>query len=380
MCSKREQNEVFNKYGSLTSYASQRFNHLFVEGLIENECNVDALTYEYFPICDAFKRDSFEEQEGDINYHYLPLGLGKFQLIKHAKHFIENWCKTHKGGFVLCDTILGELSIALNLSSLNGNKKIAIVTDVPLTRANDNRKGIKRIPVIIKQNQIKKFDAFVFLTSQMNTDLNKKNKPYVVVEGFAKNNNAISSEKYKKTCMMAGLLEDEFGVKFLLDSFTGVKHRDAKLVFYGKGSAIYEIEEYSKKDSRISYLGELSNDEILKEESKCTLLINPRPNIAKWTAYSFPSKNLEYISSGTPLVAFKLKGMSDEYDGHYYEIPSYNISIFSDFLDTLLDKDENELKRFGYDSKSWIISAKSPKTQCAKIVNMLRNYGNGTNK
>jgi glycosyltransferase involved in cell wall biosynthesis len=371
MCSKREQNEVFEKYGTITSYASQRFNHLFVEGLIGNGCRVTALTFEYLPGNAVVHRDSFIEIEDEIQYEYLPIGIGKIGLIRKAIERITSWCKEHKEGIVLCDIILGELSIALNLSNVGNCKKVAIVTDVPLNRANDSRKGIRLFPAYIKQKQIKYYDGYVFLTEQMNKDLNYKNKPYVIIEGFAKNVGSTVSTKYDKTCMMAGLLEDEFGVGLLLDAFTRMGIKDAKLIFYGKGSAVEKIKDYSRKDTRISYMGETTNQRIVEEEAKCTLLINPRPNKEKWTAYSFPSKNLEYISSGTPLVGFKLDGMPDDYIGHFYQIPNSGLDSFTELLYDLLTKDEVELREFGQNAKRWIIENKNPLIQGKKIVDLL---------
>ena len=372
MCSKREQNEVFEKYGTITSYASQRFNHLFVEGLIGNGCSVTALTYEYFPQNAVKHRASFTEREEEIEYDYLPIGLGKVGIIRKTIEKISIWCKEHREGVVICDIILGELSIALNLANINTCKKVAIVTDVPLNRANDNRKGIKLLPAYIKQNQIRKYNGYVFLTEQMNNDLNPNNRPYVIVEGFAKDSGVTKPQKYFKTCMMAGLLEDEFGVGLLLDAFSKVRIDNAKLLFYGKGSAVQEIREYSEKDHRILYMGETTNEKIVEEEAKCTLLINPRPNKKGWTAYSFPSKNLEYISSGTPLVGFKLDGMPDDYTGHYYQIPERGTDSFAELLTILLTKNDEELEAFGEKAKKWIVENKNPFTQGQKIIEMFK--------
>ena len=87
---------------------------------------------------------------------------------------------------IIVDVILGEMSIALLFAKIFGvrNKTVAIVTDVPCIRAGDTRKGIKAIPMKIKNKLIKIYDSYIFLTQQMNKVLNSRNKPYVIVEGI----------------------------------------------------------------------------------------------------------------------------------------------------------------------------------------------------
>lgn len=139
------------------------------------------------------------------------------------------------------------------------------------------------------------YDGYIFLTEKMNERLNKKNKPYVVVEGMVDQAvleipNTVENKYPEAVCMMAGLLEDIFGVSALLKAFMKTDKANARLLFYGKGSAVSEINACAEKDPRIKYCGELTNQQIVAEEKKATLLINPRPAEGEWTAYSFPSK------------------------------------------------------------------------------------------
>ena len=375
MISKSEQNKLFSRYGSISSYASQRFNHLLVKGLMECGCNIYALTEEIAPKDFFDENKVYNETEDGINYEYIPFGK-RGSIIKYAAKKIIKWQKEHKDGYVICDIILGELSIAVNLASMfHKINSVAIVTDVPLARALDTRKGIKKLPVILKQKMIYNFKNYIFLTEQMNSLLNRKKRPYVVVEGVADGiaENSPSKSENKKICMMAGLLEDEFGVGFLIDSFKKANVENAELVFYGKGTSVDRILEENKKDERIKYAGELTNAEVLEKEKAATLLINPRPPLGEWTAYSFPSKNIEYISSGTPLVAFKLVGIPDEYNDYYYRIPEYEVDSFADLLKSLLNKSDEELSYFGRYAQKWVLENKNPKTQAEKILKIFND-------
>ena len=375
MTSKKEQDKLFFKYATIFSYAAQRFHGLLVKGLVECGCNIYALTLENAPREHFDENKVYKETEDGINYEYIPFG-SRTSIIKYATKKIINWQKEHKDGYVICDTIVGELSIAVNLASISHKtNSVAIVTDVPLVRAIDSRKGFKKLPIILKQQMIYNFKNYIFLTEQMNDLLNRKKCPYIVVEGVADGIIECPSSKNdnKKICMMAGLLEEEFGVGFLIDSFKKANVENAELVFYGKGTSVERVEDENKKDQRIKYAGELTNAEILEKEKAATLLINPRPPVGEWTAYSFPSKNIEYISSGTPLVAFELAGIPDEYNEYYYRIPEYNVDSFADLLKNLLNKSDEELFDFGKSAQMWVLENKNPKTQAEKILKLFND-------
>ena len=44
--------------------------------------------------------------------------------------------------------------------------------------------------------------------------------------------------------------------------------------------------------------------------------VNPRPGAADFTRYSFPSKTLEYLDAGKPVLAYRNDGIPPEYDEH----------------------------------------------------------------
>ena len=68
----------------------------------------------------------------------------------------------------------------------------------------------------------------------------------------------------------------------------------------------------------VKYKGVAPNAVIVEEELKATLLVNPRPTGEEYTKYSFPSKNMEYMASGTPVLTTCLPGMPAEYNEYVY--------------------------------------------------------------
>ena len=381
LCSKKEYERMFNIYGTTSSHASQKFHRSIVQGLTENGLNVTALSYRAIskPQLDDLIKEPDVESKVMINYlpHHKTSKLNRVYTIFKTYGFLHKWFKENKDGVICSDIINGEFSIAIFIFSiLHKCKKVAIVTDVPSCRAMDTRKGLKSIPPKIKNYLIQQFDGYVFLTEQMDSLLNPKHKPFVVMEGVIDESAAqvpnVYENKYPEcVCMMAGLLEKEFGVDTLLEEFSKIDNDDLKLNFYGKGKSVQLILDYSKKDKRICYGGELLNSQILEEERKSTLLINPRPPIGEWTKYSFPSKNIEYISSGTPMIAYKLDGMPKEYYGHFYHIKDGDIGKT---LREVLEYSREELHQFGCSAREWILKEKTPKNQTESLAKLIRNF------
>lgn len=379
LCTVKEYKKMFSKYGTTSSHASQKFNRLFVKGLIENNCEVYAISQKIVLNEQDVKKNIELDSESNVNYEYISWCKNKshnsIEFILKARKQIKKWIKNNPEGIVICDIVLGEMSIALlTLSYLLKGKKFAIVTDVPSIRAGEQRKGFKAIPYKIKNALINYYDGYIFLTEQMNQVLNKSHKPYVVIEGIAdeeviKYKNTVEHKARKKIVMMAGLLEEIFGVNILLENFSQIKNDDLELNFYGKGSSINVINNYSAKDPRIRYCGELTNEEIVKRETQATLLVNPRPPIGEWTSYSFPSKNMEYMASGTPLVAFDLPCIPEEYKQHFF--CAKDVDDFGRLLKKIVKKNTEELNAYGLEARKWIIKNKSSRVQVKKFVDMV---------
>jgi hypothetical protein len=387
--SKGRNKVLFTKYQTFISHASQKFHRLLVEGLKENGCEIDLLSV--IPITKNMDKKIFHtpstEIEDQNSFSYVPRInipiLGSIFTIIYSLKEIIYWTRENKEGIVLCDPIVGEFSLAIWLSSkIIKYNKIAIITDVPGFRATlHKRKGFSALLEELKKKSIRKFNGYILLTEQMNSLINKNNNPYVIIEGFADIKlkdfkNSLNNKYDKKVCFMAGSLDKIFGVELLVNSFIKANVKDSELHLYGKGDYVEDIKNICNKYSNIKYFGELPNELIIQEELRATLLINPRPSKDEYTKYSFPSKNIEYISSGTPLVANVLPGMPKEYYDFFIHIEEESIEGMSNTLRHSLSKSKEELHDFGSNSKEWIINNKNNIIQCSKIFTMLEEISN----
>lgn len=109
-----------------------------------------------------------------------------------------------------------------------------------------------------------------------------------------------------------GALNALAGIDLLLKAFPKIKNPKANLVVCGKGSS-KALEDMARRDSRISYLGLVSDDRLGQICRQASVLVNPRSPAFGENRYNFPSKLLEYISYGKPIVSTWTPGLAPTY-------------------------------------------------------------------
>ena len=132
-----------------------------------------------------------------------------------------------------------------------------------------------------------------------------------------------------------------------------------------------KLEEIIKEHSNIKYLGVVPNSEVVNAELKATLLINPRPTGEDYTKYSFPSKNMEYMASGTPVLTTRLPGMPLDHVEYVYLIEEETAVGIASMLSEILTQSEEELFEKGKEAKRFILEKKNNVSQAKKLLDML---------
>lgn len=360
-CSKQYYDKIYSETGVYLSIQANKFNRLFAEGLVKNGADVTLLSSR--PInSNVTKQKKFVKEKeiiDNLNYIYLPFintkVLRPLTIYFNAKQEIKRWIKNNDG-IIICD-VLNTMLLKAALSCVkrykNTIKVVGIVTDLP------EHLTTKKQRIKFQNNLIKKCDAFIFLTKQMNEKFNDKNKPNMVVEGFCDSEVCKPVTQKSRSIMYAGTVHSRYGIKNLLEAFSMIDDKSVVLNIFGDGDYKQQLLDFSKTNNRIIYHGTKSNEEVLKEEQKALLLINPRPNNQEYVKYSFPSKILEYISSGTPTLTTSLPSMPKEYEDYCFVIPNNDPETIALKLNELLKKDAQDLINFGNTAKEWALKNKS---------------------
>lgn len=216
-------------------------------------------------------------------------------------------------------------------------------------------------------------DSYVLLTEHMAEYMHIQ-QPYCVMEGIATATEEFNIPNYDneiKTVFYAGTLHRKFGVLNLVEAFMQVPSPEYQLILCGAGDCEQEIVEAVQKDSRIKFYGQLPRAEVLKLQSSSTVLVNPRQNNEEFTRYSFPSKNLEYLSSGIPFIAYKLDGIPDEYDDYIQYVEDNTIRTLTKKIVEVCEKTSQERKEIGTRGREFVSCQKNEVIQTQKILSIL---------
>lgn len=200
-----------------------------------------------------------------------------------------------------------------------------------------------------------KFDAFVFYTKHMSDKFHVESDKYEVIEGYRTilERDPVSADLFK--VVYAGTLNLEYGVGRLVDAMALLSDPDIELHLYGAGSGVTAIQEASINDPRIVYHGRVSNTEASDAIYGATLLINPRnASDGEYTKYSFPSKDIEYLSTGIPTLLCKLPGMPPEYYGFFIDLGDATPSEIASAITKVKTMSTEERNMFGKKARAFI--------------------------
>lgn len=214
-------------------------------------------------------------------------------------------------------------------------------------------------------------DYFVTLTEHMAKRLKLIDR-YVVIEGIFDGNSDDFDRSWPAeggpVFAYTGTLASRYGIMDLLSAFAALDIPTARLRICGDGDARPFVEAAANQDKRITFYGQVSRPQALKLQAESHIVVNPRPAEGEYTKYSFPSKTMEYLASGRPIVMHFLPGMPDEYR-HYLTVPkSEGAAGLADAMRLLASMPGPELRAIGAKNREFVLREKSPKAQVEKMV------------
>ena len=255
-------------------------------------------------------------------------------------------------------------------------KVCAIIADLPEMSSLSSKKSPLQ-KVFAKKQADKAYasitcvDAFVLLTKQM-ADYLGLQKPWMVMEGIASRTTPCGFRKTdKKTILYTGTLHKRFGVLSLIEAFRQIPGAVYRLIICGVGDSEAQICDQAKKDTRIVFMGQVTRETALLLQQEATVLVNPRQNNEEFTKYSFPSKTMEYLASGVPVVAYKLDGIPDEYDAYINYVADDSAESLAEKLTEICNLDEESRLALGRQGAEFVLKNKNARVQARRILEFI---------
>lgn len=295
----------------------------------------------------------------------------------------DEWCKTrYKSSDVIVFVYSmrsAPMATACRIKEKIPQAKIyLIITDLPQFMD----LGQSRVKAALKKfdwqsikKMQKKFDGFILYAEKMAEYLEIPSNKWILMEGsYDTAEQIVAVKKKKKAVMYSGKLDEQYGIKMLVDAFMSIQDSEIELWITGGGNTEGYIKACAKKDNRIKFYGFLpSRQDVLHKQAEASLLVNMRLPSEAASGYCFPSKLFEYMATGTPVLSFDIAGIPREYLQYLYVVKQETVDALAKAIEETLSLDEASLQEQGNGAREFVINEKNTKTQCSKMWKFVTN-------
>lgn len=212
----------------------------------------------------------------------------------------------------------------------------------------------------------RRFDKYIVFADAMREYLPKR-KPCMLLEGFAPDVIQTPAIRDNNIALYAGGLAEDNGIKMMIEAAHKSKYID-ELWICGVGECLDYVKD--SVDSRIKYLGRLTNEEVIEYEKKAKVLLNVRNPENELTRFSFPSKVLEYMSAGGIVVSSKLQGISEEYFPYLEILDNYSADGLASAMDKVFKLSDADYLEWIAEATSFI-KTKSSKQRAKDVIHFI---------
>lgn len=156
----------------------------------------------------------------------------------------------------------------------------------------------------------------------------------------------------KKIIVYTGTLIYYDGTKQLLDAMTLLDPQCYELHIYGRGPDETLVRQYQSTHPNIKLMGYLPNKEMKAVMASADLLVNPRIDNKMTDTFGFPSKMIEYLLSGTPVLTTRFAAMPDDYLSFVHLIKNQTGQGISNAIENVFSQPEEirkQMSREAYD-------------------------------
>lgn len=326
------------------------------------------------PVEWSHSEGAYDISVGYPNDRYVNRLYCRQAMIAAAKAWIQN---RYQGGELLVFAYSmrsGPMATACYIKRRIPQARLfLIVSDLPQFMDLGQSKvkaALKKVDWLSIMRMQKQFDGFILYAASMADYLGIPDGKWMLMEGSydAEEDMLPPSPLRRKAVMYAGKLDKRYGIPMLVDAFMAIQQSDAELWITGGGNAEAYIRACADRDARIKFYGFLpSRAEVLRLQREASLLVNMRLPSEPSSAYCFPSKILEYMATGVPVLSFRLSSIPDEYLPYLCIMEEETPESIREAIEKWLNADQSVLSAKGADAKAFVCESKNLYAQCRRI-------------
>lgn len=291
---------------SALSNAGNRFLWNLTNELCRCGNEVQRVSYLGIPVEAEVRKDITAEHDSGIEYVWKSPRIFGGILCCHrvlVREMKDSDC-------LLAYNVVYAWLLAPFIAHVRHKKAILILADYSDVDSFQN--SLRKMYARVQRFVMRRYDIVVGLSENTEKILRNKQK-FLLLEG------GISREFYDSfqspdigedsiVVMYAGILEKVTGIDMLLEAFKMLEDPNVRLFISGKGSMEAEVRSAQQADPRICYLGCPVYEEYIQNLHKADVLVNPRNMNLPENRNNFPSKIMEYLATGKPILSTRFPG------------------------------------------------------------------------
>lgn len=198
------------------------------------------------------------------------------------------------------------------------------------------------------------------------------NKDYLLIDGgitdqlISKLFPLKESKSKEYIFVLAGMLWDQNGTKLVLETLKMYPDLNIKLKVCGKGIDVPLIIEAARTDSRIEYLGMLTQDQLLKVYEESDVLLNLR--IEEEEDFHFPGKLLEYLVMGKLVVSTPIAHAERDYGDYMKVLHNVSSEGLSSLIQEIIETPKHELYESGKKARTFMLENRTWRKRTEDII------------
>ena len=322
--------------GALANYPAasppgNRFQHGVLNALLAHGIDTSVISLRPVSSYPRSRRLFFRGADGALGegvpyrqIGFINAGPLKTLTVAFTSFFaIWRWAREHRGErrvMLFYNAYNPSAWVGIVAAWLTRSKVITIVADVRVPGSGGGDASLlRRMEYQIAVASLRHMDAIVPVTHRIAADL-AAGVPFLLLDGGVPDDmlaplpppalqkayegatDAGTPDSNPFVVLYAGSLSHLAGVPLLLQAFQRLEDARFRLWIIGRGELEPVVRHAAATDTRIRYLGKLSRPDLLTTYAAADVLVNPHSTVLLTARYVFPSKLLEYLASGRPVI------------------------------------------------------------------------------
>jgi glycosyltransferase involved in cell wall biosynthesis len=204
---------------------------------------------------------------------------------------------------------------------ITGAKIVGMIYDIEIPGETVPRTAWRRLDYAMQRFLLRRLDGTAVITDAIARDFGVRH-PHLRLDGAVTEEllNLTSPDASRGdhaggsiTLVAVGSLDEANGFRLIAEAMSLLQRRDIDLLIAGDGPLRSFVEDLAARDSRVRYLGYVSTAEVYALYRRATAILCVRLVSLVRTPYCFPSKVIEAIGTGVPVISTAPAHFREEY-------------------------------------------------------------------